>query len=69
MSTSRRRKNQEAFTVPESSRGEEDEEAKTRKKNKVVRRKMPKMRRARDGTLHARKVGPAGMPSLVDQVG
>ena len=51
----RRRKNQEAFVAPEEE--EEEEEAKTtsRKKNKVVKRKMPKVRRARDGTLHARK--------------
>lgn len=46
-SNSRRRKNQET---------EEDEEGKIRKKHKVVKRKMPKVRRARDGTLHARKV-------------
>lgn len=57
MSTSRRRKNQEAFVAPEEREEEEEEEAKTtsRKKNKVVKRKMPKVRRARDGTLHARK--------------
>lgn len=46
--SSRRRKNQETE--------EEEEEGKIRKKHKVVKRKMPKVRRARDGTLHARKV-------------
>lgn len=46
-SGSRRRKSQET---------EEEEEGKTRKKHKVVKRKMPKVRRARDGTLHAPKV-------------
>lgn len=47
-SSSRRRKVQEVVDQTE-------EPGKARKKNKVVRRKMPKMRRARDGTLHARK--------------
>lgn len=48
-SRTRRRKNQE-------TEEEEEEEGKTRKKHKVVKRKMPKVRRVRDGTLHARKV-------------